>query len=388
MGRFTKIIAIAMTVLLFTTGCWDRIEIDNRAFVVMMGLDLYDPEKSTSGERHKPPKNEENRYKITYVLPRFAAIKEAPSSEQQSGAIVLQTVAKSAYRGTRELTARMDSRPFFQHMKAFVFGIGVVENEQYFMEVLDGLERNTDISSKIHIFVTNEQSNDILSVKSTLKPLEYKLQGMGQAYRGTPMYIPKTLEEVINDVLAGDAVIPRIQASDTEVKVAGSAVIKEKKFFAWLEEEETRAVAFLTNNVKKAILEVDYNGINIPYMVERARTKKSAKIEDGKIVIDIMISTKGDIQQYIVGKEPRLTDVDFLKELEEIIEKQIKDEAERIINKVQKEMEVDIIGIGDHLKRYEPKIWKQVEHDWREVYPTVDINVKVTSSITDIGTVK
>ncbi|AFS77236.1 spore germination protein, Ger(X)C family [Gottschalkia acidurici 9a] len=386
MNRFTKIITISMIILLLTTGCWDRVEINDRAFVVMTGLDLYDPEKSTSGERYKPPKNEENRYKITYVLPRFAAIKESISGGASS--VVFQTVAKSAYKGTRELTARMDSRPFFQHMKASILGVDVVKNEKYFMEALDGLEREVDISGKIQMFVANDQASDVLTVKSILKPLAYKLQGMGEAYRGTTVYIPKTLEEVITEVEQGDAIIPRIQASGTEIKVAGSAIIKDKKFFAWLGEDETKLVSFLTNNVKKGIMQADYKGINIPYMVQDAETRKVARIEDGKIVMDIMISTKGDVLEYIIDREPRLTDVGFIEELEVIVQEEIKHEAERVINKLQKEMKVDIIGIGDHLKRYNPKIWKQVERDWREVYPTVDVNVKVTSSIIDVGTVE
>ncbi|AFS77235.1 spore germination protein A3 [Gottschalkia acidurici 9a] len=386
MGRFIKTIAIVMIILLSTTGCWDRVEINERAFVVLTGLDLYDPEKSAGEERHKPPKNEENRYKITYVLPSFAAIKQtSPSGENR---IVLQTVAKSSYKGTRELTARMDSRPFFQHMKASILGVDVIKNEQYFMEALDGLERQDEISKKIHIFIASDQASDVLNVKSILKPLSYKLQGMGQGYRGTPIYIPKTLEEVITEVKQGDAIIPRIQASDTEVKVAGSAIIKDKKFFSWLGEEETKIVSFLTNNIKKGIMEADHKGINIPYMIENTKTRKSARVEDGKIVIDIMISTRGDIQEYIIGREPRLTDVDFLEDIEVTIQEKIKHEAERVINKLQKEMKVDIIGIEDHLRRYNPEIWKEVDHDWRDIYPTVDINVKVTSSITDIGTVK
>ena len=386
MARFVKTTIVAMIILLLTTGCWDRVEINERAFIVMTGLDVYDPEKSASEEKHKPPKNEENRYKVTYVLPKFSAIlKSAPSGEHR---IVLQTVAKSAYKGTRQLTSRMDSRPFFQHMKASILGVDVIKDEKHFMEALDGLERQDEISKKISIFVANDQASDVLKVKSILKPLSYKLQGMSQGYRGTHIYIPKTLEEVITEVNQGDAIIPRIQASDTEVKVAGSAVIKDKKFFSWLGEEETRVVSFLTNNIKQGIVEADYKGINIPYTISNARTKKSTRVEDEKIVIYIEISTQGDIQEYIIGKEPRLTDINLLKELEETLEKKIKSDVETVIDKLQRQMKVDVIGIGDHLRRYNPKIWKEVEHDWREVYPTVDIRVKVHTSIVDIGTVK
>lgn len=380
------IIIILITNLTTLTGCWDRIELEKRAFIMVTGIDKYNPEKSKTSDKHKPEMNENNRFKMTYILPKFTAVKQG--EEGINSRELLTSVGRTPYEITRQLTVRSDSKPFFQHMKATVIGVDVVKNSDYFLEILDGLERQDEISRKLHIFIAEDQAADILSVESLLKPLSYKLQGMSGSNTGTNLFIPKTLEELISSTVQGATLIPRVTASKEEIKVAGSAIIKEDAFAGWLGEQETKAVAFITGKAKQDIVQIQHNGATIPYIIKDIDVKRNAKVEDGKIKMDILLTIRGDIQQYKVRKYPRLTNEKFIEDIERTLNRTIKEELDQTVYKLQNEVEADVIEVGQYLEGHKTDIWSQVEDNWEEVFPKIKINIKVDAFIDKIGSIK
>ena len=342
------LLSITLTWSVFLTGCWDRIELQERAFVMVAGIDKYDPEKSDMPEEDKVKKNEESRLKMTYLLPKFSAVKEA--EEGKNSRQLLTSVGKTPYMTTRQLTLRQDNQPFFQHMKAVVLGVDLLKNKDYFLELLDGLERQDEISRKLHIFIAEDQASDILKTESLLKPLSYKLQGMSEEKLGTNVFIPITLEEAITSTVKGATLIPKITASKTEIKVGGSAVIKNDRFINWLGEEETKAVAFIRGDVKQDIVEIDFKGVTMPFIIKSLKQKKKTRVEDGKIHIDVKLTIAGDIQQYKVKEYPRLTDMKLIEEIEKEINKKIKTDLEKVIYILQDEMNADVININRYLE--------------------------------------
>lgn len=380
--RYLLIILILLLNLILT-GCWDRIESERRAFVMVVGIDKYKGAKSKV-EEHEGDEND--RLEMTYLLPKFSAVKQYEEGKESRQLVT--SIGRTPYEATRRLTTRSDSQPFFQHMKAAVFSVDIVKEKDRFLEVLDGLERQDEISRKLHLFVAEDRASDILKVESLLKPLSYKLQGMSLGGAVTNLFIPKTLEEVISSTSQGATLIPKIIANKEEIKVAGSAIIKKDKFIGWLGEEDTKSVAFLTDVVKQDIVQIDYKGLTIPYIIKGVKTKKSARVEDGKINIDILLTVNGDIQQYKVRREPRLTDQDFLTELEKIIRKKMTDSLNSTVDKLQNEINVDVIDVGEYLRGHYPDIWEQVEKDWDVVFPKVKVNVRVDPYIEKIGSVK
>ena len=380
------LITVLITVTMTLTGCWDRVELENRAFVMVTGIDKYDPKKSKTSEKSKAVQNEDNKLKMTYILPKFTAIKQG--EEGEASRQILTGVGKTPYDVTRQLTVRSDSKPFFQHMKATVLGLDIIKDRDAFLEILDGLERQDEISRKLHIFVAEDQASDVLQVKSILKPLSYKLQGMSVEGTGTNLFIPKTLEEIISSTIQGATLIPRVTASETEIKVAGSAVLKESQFIGWLGAEDTKSVAFITGAVKQDIVQIEHEGTTIPYIIKEVKTRRNAKVEDGKIKIDILLTIRGDIQQYKIEQYPRLTNEKLIGQLEQTLNKTIKKQLDRTVYKLQNDLEADVIDVGDYLKGHKTDIWKEVEDEWNEIFPKVDVNIKVDAFVDKIGSVK
>lgn len=386
MNKKTFLISSILVVSLILTGCWDRTELENRAFIMVVGIDKYDPTESETTEKNKPEQNKENTMKMTYLLPKFSAVKEGEQGADSRQ--LMTTVGKSSYEMTRRLTVRSDSEPFFQHMKAAVFGVDIVKDRDQFLQLLDGLERQDEISRKVHLFVADDQASEILETESLLKPLSYKLQGMSQESLGTELFIPTTLEQAISSTVTGATLIPKIAASKEEIKVAGSAVLKNDEFIGWLSEGDTKAVSGLTGKTGSDIVVVEYKGIQVPYIVNKLKAKRSARVVDGKINVDIKLILEGKVQQYKVKEQPRLTDIDILLDMEKVIDKTVTKWAYETIDVLQNELNADVLEIDKYLLGHEPDIWDQVKDDWDEVFPKVKINIETNSYIEKIGSIK
>ncbi|KNF09780.1 spore germination protein, Ger(X)C family [Gottschalkia purinilytica] len=387
MSKRLRIVALITMISILLTGCWDRIEINERDYVIIMGMDLAKQHKGEEASELKNPYV--NRYAISYSMPNLKTV-QTGSEHPEEANFVFKTEAQNPYEASVQFANKMSTDPYYKHCKITVFGSNLVKDPIYLRELLDGLLRNNQLTRKLNLFVAQGDAYDILSTNPKMIPKvgEYLWR---LAYKKNVMsiYVPQTLDEVATSLEQyKTALIPRVTATKDEIKVAGSAAIKDYRFIGWLGEKETRSVAFLKERSQADIFDVPYKEVDIPYIVDNIRVRRKAKIEDDKISMDIMIATSGGIQQYLQDEKPELMNSKIIKEIEKSAEKRIKREIDFTINKLQGDLNIDLIGIGEHLSKFEPDLWESIRDDWDSIFPKVDINVKVDARIRRIGSIR
>ena len=77
-----------------------------------------------------------------------------------------------------------------------------------------------------------------------------------------------------------------------------------------------------------------------------------------------------------------------IEEMEKVLEEDVKKEIQSIIKKIQKTYKADVIGIGEHLSKFEPKKWREIKDDWDNIFPDINIDVSVDVKIRRIGLIK
>ena len=85
--------------------------------------------------------------------------------------------------------------------------------------------------------------------------------------------------------------------------------------------------------------------------------------------------------------------IDLLnKEVMEKLQLAFANEIERLcrdtITKVHKQLPVDVIGLGSHLKQYHKNLWKDIKNDWekgKRLYEKSEIKVVAQVYIRNIG---
>ncbi|MDP9743341.1 UNVERIFIED_ORG: hypothetical protein QFZ59_005171 [Bacillus sp. B2I3] len=57
-----------------------------------------------------------------------------------------------------------------------------------------------------------------------------------------------------------------------------------------------------------------------------------------------------------------------------------------VVEKMQKEYQVDGAGFGNRLRIEHPRVWKKVKKDWDQTFSEIPINYHVKLTIKDYGT--
>ncbi|MFR5071621.1 MAG: hypothetical protein ACLTDS_05515 [Bianqueaceae bacterium] len=105
-NRIKRLLALSMALLLLT-GCWDKIEINELAFVIALGIDM----------------EEDGRYTVTCVIPNLPVYTGKEGGAQDEAKYTKTASASTITGAYKELTTRLNKELNFEHMEALVLGI-------------------------------------------------------------------------------------------------------------------------------------------------------------------------------------------------------------------------------------------------------------------------
>ncbi|EOD01684.1 Ger(x)C family spore germination protein [Caldisalinibacter kiritimatiensis] len=384
-------ILLFLLMILVLSGCWDKVEIDDRAFVSTVGIDLYkgEREKDTEGKGQieKPKDSSRNRYTITYVFPNLDSIGKNAVSDKRR--FVFSSVGSNPYQTTRQLSTQLDKVMFFKHMKTLIIGECVSRNADYFKEIIDSVERNFEISRKTNVMIAEGQAKEVIKIEPETKPDTGALLSQISENQNTARFNPQTLGDMLISLhFDGSTVVPRVIPGKDNIKVAGSAVIKDYRLVGWLGELENRAIMFVKDQVKGSIADVEYKGIVVPYIITDSSTKKTIELKEGNITADIFIGMEGFVEQYALDAEVDLLDEKTISAIEKLVEDEIQKEIEGTVKKLQKEFKADVIGIDMYISKFKPNLWEEIKNDWDEIFPEMNIKVTVDAKLRRVGMTK
>ena len=185
------------------------------------------------------------------------------------------------------------------------------------------------------------------------------------------------------------SMIPRAVPKKDEFKLSGSAIIKDYKLIGWLGEYENSLVAMVKGDFISDIIDTYYKDTVVSYVISNAICKKDVHTDNEDINVDINIFTEGYLQEYKYEGDTNAFDQEFLKIVEKRVKYKIEKDLEKIIGDIQNKYNADILlCIGEHISKFEPDLWKEIEGNWDEIFPTLNINVHADVKIRRTGLTK
>lgn len=365
-----KLVLIIMIVLLMlTTGCWGMIEINQRLFPYSIGVDLNDEE----GEK----------YIITISYPNINAI--GKNATQKDRIHIVSTISSSVFEGSNQLSTRLPYEFYFKHLRVLVLGQELAKDGKAIREVLDGMNRDFIINKKVRLLVAEEKARDLLLFIPNAKRqevIEGTLNSMLKEGKDTARFTSQTLTQFIRDTdVGGVGLMPRASVNEEDIKIFGGAIFKNYKHIGDIDEIQNRAISLMTGKLKRDLIDAPYKDVTISYSITGAEMKRKLIRKDGNLKIKIDIETEGSLQEYILLNKPIKDDIKVLSEMEKAIEKVLEKEIEDALKIIQEEYKADVIDIGEYLYKFHPKVWKEVEKDWDEIFSEMDIEVVVDAKI-------
>ncbi|VBB07308.1 spore germination gerac [Lucifera butyrica] len=380
-----------MILNLLTAGCWDRKEIENRGFVLGIGIDYATPvPKGQYDLPHVTQEAGERKYRVTFELPKFEKKSEGKSGTEHH--LLYAGEGESMLAITRAIDAKVYFSLFFEDTQAIIFSEAVARDG--IGDLLDFFARDPGMRRTVKMFVTPGRAENIL-------------KGKLQVDEVNSIYIAKTVQNVhmtprfagiinLGDVLEAirekhSFALAEIVMENGDVKLTKGAIFnRDKKMVGELDEWETVGAKILKEFLKQGVFSIP-NPVNpeklTVFELVESHIKVDSHVQDGRLWFSVTANFIGDLDENTeLGQ--KVLKPQFLAAVEQGLDEQFTGQVRAAYSRLQG-MKADAVSLGDLVHRQHPKYWKTVKDRWdEEVFPTVPLDVKIKVTIRRPGLVR
>jgi spore germination protein KC len=159
------------------------------------------------------------------------------------------------------------------------------------------------------------------------------------------------------------------------VILKGYAIFCGDQLADFLDQESARALNIVLNKIDSTDFIVkDTNNKNASLELMRSRAKIKPDYETLSATIEVQILLN------LVEFENDNTDQNYLHTLENQLNIMVAQQIQNMVDTVQFK-DSDVLLLGSAFYHEDPKKWEDIKDNWHEIYPTIPITVKVTSTI-------
>jgi spore germination protein KC len=376
--------AIIATTLSFSlAACRTRVDIQELAIIMAMGVDATD----------------DGRYKVSYqVLIENVSNQGGGGGAGEAGGgavgtIYFEGVGDTVIDAMYRMGDRISKKLFFGQLKILILGEKL--SEKGISPVIDALGRFSEVRGNLPVYVTRGEAKAVVGQKSTEDQVPGDVMDemvSRQLIVGT--HPVKYLAQVMNRLYSSFSVpilgvinLPRILESpgESKFKLEGMAVFDEDKLIGFLDDKETLGYQFIKDNGDRATIQVKLSdGSRVVLGLIKSKSKIKAKIVEGKPQAVINVFQESSIRE-MTGEIDTIKDKDIMNEIARLQEEAVKKIIQETITAAKKDMEIDFIGIGEAIYRQHPKDFEKVRDAWRDKFLDADIKVYVNAVVKDTG---
>ncbi|MCK4260310.1 MAG: Ger(x)C family spore germination protein [Halanaerobiales bacterium] len=376
MSKQSIIMVIIVVLFCFTTGCWNRSELNEKAIVSGYGVDL--------GE-------EKDEIRLTAQIILAEAMSAGGESGEKETVGIVSGTGNTIFNIDRDLLRETGRKLFDSHSHVIIIGEDAAK--QGIDRFLDFFTREHEIRRRNWVLVAKGTAKEVLEAKLKFEKIPTfgisNLINAGNITSKTVAVDLKSFLEMISsktispfatgiEVIEGDNGEKGLRLTDT-------GVFKDYKLQGWLDEKETRGLLWVIGKVGSGIIEVKVpkkEGKYISIEILKASSKVKPEIKNGFLTISIEVVQSGRIGEQPPGTG--LENIDGVKIIEKVVENNIKDEIQSVLKKAQM-LNTDIFGFGETVYRKYPKEWRTLEKNWDGIFPNINVNVNVESTIINPG---
>ena len=382
------LLIIMNTVLL--SGCWDRIEINDIAIVTAVGIDKMD----------------DGDICLSLLIPVPKMLSSVGGgAEDKTSTILVSERGKGTVDAFRKVQDKLPREIMFSHIRVIVIGERLARDGV--TDVLDFFSRYRQSNLRAHVLVTKENVDEVLGgdpgIERSVSELIREEGKMGIGIQtDLKDFISMLTEEGANPVAGQLVIVPltaKLESNEVTEKpkpkkpyatVKGAAVFHKDKLVGWINDEEIRGIFWLRDEMKRSggTITVDIpeekGGGKIGVRVHATKIQLQPKINDDVLTIDVYIDT-----QMIIDENSSRIDLGDPKSIhyaEKAIENSIKERFQIVLNKIQKQLQSDVLGLGTAVYRKYPKEWQEKYKDnWDEEFPELNVRVACKVWIPRVG---
>lgn len=373
-----------LVVPLLLTGCWDRREINDAAFVAATAFD-----------------KEEGKYRVTVQIPLPEQMGVNSGGGGGGGGSTSgakpwyvdselgDTIKESNVQQQRSLSRQLQ----FSHRRVFLIGEELAKDGV--APIIDILGRVPQNRLTTLMLVTKGSARDILSAETPTE--QFPAEAIREIAQNS-MKKPKTLKHFIQVILSEgiDPALPIIsldqtkpgleRQSEIKIKLDGLAVFNGSKLSGFLKGEEASGMLLAMNQAKSPIISVpspDKSG-NIAVQLLENESRIIPVLKNNQLTLLVQIRAKGTIVENL-SKYNAGDSNNNLNQVEHVINQKVKANIEKSVKTLQHQYHSDPIGFGDAIYRKYPKLWKKYRNNWYDHYSRLKVVVEPLIQLKNTG---
>ncbi|SDI31568.1 spore germination protein KC [Alteribacillus bidgolensis] len=374
-------IAAYLSLLLLLTGCWDNLELINRAFVMGVALDETEKGKvQLTTQAYNPSRGVQG---------------EGGGGQGSQNYINIRTTEDSVNEAVRDIPRHIGRKAQWGHLYVIVISEEFARN-QGLEEVLAFFFRDHEPRLTASVVITKGKAADFLEMEPLMEITTG--QQLSENEEMSHKYSQKTIDSNLLKLAiqtrnqVGNGLLPYFHkiehASETSPTVAGITLLKKGKMVGNLPTEKAERLLLIRDEYQGGMIQLpcknDPSTIEVIEIVS-AETSLKPIIKDDSLTVKVSSEIEAVLQQLTCSK----TDSpEAEKELEKRLEQYIEKELEKTINVLQ-EKQFDAMDLGDKVYAKNPSVWKRWKKDWDQRFADsefeFDVQIRITSSGTSSG---
>jgi len=365
MKHFKKLLLIFMIIVntFLSTSCWNYKDIERFNIVMAFAIDKINNEYILTVEIVRPETGQNQSRYMSNIY-------------EYKGATMFEAV-----RGFIEIAGK---KLFWAHASVGILSKSIASED--IASVLDFFYRDVEPRENLMILISNKDTaKEILETghkedELRTTKLEYILENQKDDSKYPKVIITDIIENFASKEKA--ILIPLIdikQGNDNITpEIKGSAVLKYNKVVGYLTGDETQYALWVMGKLKGgvwAVQDIAESDSDITFEIFKNKTKIKPKYEDGKIKINVYITTTVSIAE-VNGGIPFYKE-DVKEKIKKDAEKKLKNRLEYIVKKMQNEYKSDIFSFGDKINIENKNLWKSLKPKWDEEFEKLPVDINV-----------
>lgn len=362
-------------IVVLMSGCWDRTEINDLAFVMGTALDLTDDGDILCTLQIAIPSSAEGG-------------KSGPDHSNKS--FVISVIGKNGNEIHQKLQKKSSRHLFYSHRSVVFLSERLAKHG--IENVLDIFTHDPRNRLKTYLMVVKGgEARNILQLNSPLKPVPIEaVRGM----EGSGEDVAETLRDFF--ILYGsEGIHPVVGVVEPELhfddphkqifRVAGTGVFKDLKLSGILDEKETLGQMWVTGKLRVGYLTAKLpkgNG-QVGMVINHANRKIATQIHQDAVQFHIQLDGQGTLLENNSALD--LNEPANLQLIKSGLEDAAKKQVQAYLTRIQKELKVDSAGFGQEIYKNYPDQWSRLRDHWDTRFPEADITLEVNLKVHGAG---
>lgn len=376
--RLVRVIPASIACLFLLAGCWDRVEIDELAMIMGTGVDKADNGRLEATVQIASPTGIQSFGSAGSNRPPFHVLTE----QGKDGLDVMNRLQEQL------------SRSFFLGHRA-VFIIGEKYARQGVDQTLSQLMRSPDSRYSSYILTTfGSTAKEVLSTPYSLELIPaIAIKKMQHEDYSLGVRIDEFLDALATEgkvtITGAIRIVHNGGGKAKTLRIDKAAVYHNNKLAAFLNETEVKLLLWEKEKLKGWTMTANIEPQTKPYKgtvgVRFLKSSSSIRtmIVNGKPSASLHF--RGTVKILSNDSSLDVSKPDVLRLVEQTFESQALRSLTKMIDRSQKEYKADIFDVGEAVHIRHPAYWKSNKANWKEIYPSIPIDVSVSLKVESTG---